>query len=856
MSRQLAGLLIALWSASALAAVKGPGVNQFIPAVRTKEPIRADGKLDEPAWQQAQVFDAFIQVFPKDNVPPSERTEVRVLYDDRNVYFGMYMHDSQPELINRQLGRRDRPPASDFIQIAIDSAHDHRTAYNFRVTAGNVLYDGLSYQDTNFTDTWDAVWDGAAVMVADGWTAEFAIPLQILRYPPAAVQTWGFAVQRHIFRRNEDILSVHIPNDAAATVSRLGHLTGMTDLRPLLDVEVIPYAAARAVLRPQFSDDTIPEPRLWDPSADLGLDVKASITSDLTLNATLNPDFGQVEADQILQNLSSFEVFYPEKRPFFTQGMDIFQPIGADTGSGLAPQMLFYSRRIGLQTPILGAAKLTGTINRTVDIGLLDAFVAGASAPNADEANPDRRFQFHLSRPLHFGLNDELPSINPVPMNFLVGVLRTKVGENSTVGARATSALPFGDACTEADLLLEEERQPASCYTRAGNAGALEWDLRTEDGNWSVVGQLSGSQIVGGPPERLLHDGTLLHPGDTGYGGYVTAGKMGGEPWRFDVSYRYASPTLDLNATGLLRTQNEHGVSAFMHFVKTKGWGFFHRFDADFGVFSYWTTDGRGLLRSQGLNLNVRGIFPGFHYAGIELGVNQPFLDVREISGSGVPFRRNGDSFVVLFAGTNSNQPLAVSGYGALGVRPLRDGTLATGYALYLSGVFRPQDRLETRLVINVDRTPHGPRWVDQGDPDQFIFGELLSEFLSVTLRQQVVITPRLTLQGYAQLFTDFGVWGPYYEGRSTGAPIRVADLQPSAYAGNPSFHTALLNLNVVLRWEYRLGSTLFLVYSRSQYESPYAPGEQVPATLWPERLLKGPARDAFLVKWSYWWSL
>ena len=857
MSRRFFGLVIALcvWGVPALGAVEGPGVTQFVQPARTQSPIRADGKLDEPAWQQAQVFDSFIQIFPNDKAPPSERTEVRVLYDDRNIYFGLYMHDSQPDQINRRLGRRDRPPASDFIQVGIDSAHDHRTAYIFQVTAGGVLYDGLSYQDSNFTDSWDAVWDGAAHVVSDGWTAEIAIPLQILRYPAASVQTWGFAVQRRIFRLHEDDLSVYIPVNSPAVVSRFGHLSGMTDLEPKQNVELLPYAAARAVLRPQFSDPSLPEPRLWDPSGDLGLDVRASITSDLTLNATLNPDFGQVEVDQIIQNLSTFEQFFPEKRPFFAQGMDIFQPIGADEG-GLGPQMLFYSRRIGLGTPVLAAAKLTGTINRTIDVGLLDAFVAGAFATERDEAAPDRRFTFHLERPLHFGPNDELPGQPAAPINYLVGVARTKVGESSTVGARATSALPLGTPCTEEDLQRDARLQPATCHARGGNTAALEWDLRTADGQWAAIGQLTGSQVVGGPPERLLRDGIVLGRGDLGAGGFLSLGKRGGEPFRFDVAYRYASPTFDLNATGFLRSQNEQGMQATLRFVKPRGWGPLHRFDADVGALSNWTTDGRGILRGQSAYLNVRATLPGFHTFGVEAGVNRPGLDVREIAGSGVPFERNLEAYFALFGGTDANLPLSAFANVAFGFHPRPNGTVDVGYGVYVNAVYRPLDQLETRLTVYLDRTPHGPRWIEQGDEGQFFFGTLRSEYLSTTLRQQVVITPRLTLQAYAQLFTDFGLFGPFFEARSEGAPIRLSDLQPSGYSGNPSFHNAALNLNLVLRWEYRLGSTLFLVYTRSQFESPYAAGEQIPFNLSPANLFKGPATDAVLVKWSYWWSL
>src|SRR5262249_40941293 len=300
-----------------------------IRAARTHGAFSIDGNLDEPAWREAFPYSEVVGGFPHEGASPTTRTEIRGLYDDQNLYIGITAYDQQPALIVRGLGRRDSTPTSDGVEVSIDSQRSGRTAYYFSVNAAGVLRDALYYGDVNSTDTWDAVWKGASASRIDGWSAELEIPLSILRFSNAREQTWGILVRRTIPRTHQTFDSTLIPRNANGFCSWFGELTGLTDLKPKRDIELMPYVAARAVWRPQYSDPSLPHPRLFDPSADLGLDLRATLFSDLTLTATINPDFGQVEADQVVQNLSTFELFFPEKRPFFNQGLDIFQPVGA-----------------------------------------------------------------------------------------------------------------------------------------------------------------------------------------------------------------------------------------------------------------------------------------------------------------------------------------------------------------------------------------------------------------------------------------------------------------------------------------------------------------------------------------------
>jgi hypothetical protein len=851
-------LLLAL---PALGAVEGPGRSLYVAAARTQDRIHVDGKLDEASWAAAKPFDGFVERYPTAGKTPSERTEVRVLFDEEHVYFGITCYDSQPELISRRLGRRDSDIFTDAVQVMLDPTHDHRTAYLFYLSAGGVQGDGLFYDDRFYTPDWDGVWAGAAGTRPDGWTAEYAIPLAQLRFPAADVQTWGFSVRRDIPRKNEEIEMVNNPRTSNANVSRMGHLTGLDGVTPQRTVELLPYVAARTGLQPQFSDPARPSPRLLNPSMDVGLDLRTPLTSDLTLNATVNPDFGQVEADSAELNLSTFETFFQEKRPFFTQGLELFEPVGRETGQ--PPQALFYSRRIGLQTPILAAAKLTGTVSKGVEVGLLDAYVTGPGLEGANEESPDRRLGFHPERPFHLGLNSELPGREPVSTNFLAAVARASVGRNSRVGGTFTSAAPMGARCSEADAALDSDLQPLACQGRFGNAGALDFNFKSGDSAYGVLGQVAGSQVVGGPPARTLRDGTVLERGDLGAGTYVRAGKFGGEGLRYDLSYDYSTPTLELNATGFQRTQNEQYAAAAVRYARPNGIGPLKGLQANLVGGTRWTTDGRGLNRGSFFNFNGNLTLPSFDVVGFETGLDIGGYNVREVGSTGVPLEIAPAAFWVLWAESNPARPVAASAFGVVGYHfPGGPSPGKWGWGGEVLVRARPHPSVETSLEVDFDRTEHTARYVRTlgADPlgnERFVFGQLQSNFLSFTLRQSWVLTPKLTLQGYAQVFSDYGLYNQFFEGSTLGRrPIRLDTLTPTTSADDTGFYDSLLNLSVVARWEYRLGSTLFLVYTRAQQAPPTAEGALPHRTFLPRDLFSGPARDVVLLKWSYYWDV
>jgi hypothetical protein len=844
----LALALAALLALPARAPAAAPG--EPLRASRATGPITVDGRLDEPGWASAEPYDGFVQLNPEEGRPPSQPTEVRILYDDRAIYVGIRCTDSNAATLARPQGRRDNAPYSDTVSIYIDSNRDRRTAYVFGLNAGGVQSDSLLYGEDETNTDWDAVWDGAVTVDDAGWTAEFMIPLSILRFSPSREQVWGFGIDRVIARTHEELVSIPLKRSDRGIVARLADLTGLSGLQPVQELSVAPYLATRLHWRPK--SDAAPRPRLLDPSADLGVDLKASLGRGLALQATINPDFGQVEADTIQQNLSTFELFFPEKRPFFTQGLDLFQGVTPGDRSPTneerpSPQQLFYSRRIGLDAPILGAAKLTGRISDSVQVGLLDAVVAGGAAPLGATRSPS----WSPWSPLHIAPGDAYPAVAPARRNLLAATGRWQPSSSMTLGGVVTSAAGLDGQCSQAELALPDGLRPARCDVPLGQAAAVNWSLHGDEGAWFARGQLTASQRQGGAPSEILADGTVLRRGDLGAGGFLVAGREAGEPWLFSLSYEYESPRLDLNALGYQRTQNEQMGRGVVQYTRPGGGGPFQSYVVILGVESRLTTDGRGRQRGTNAFLNTNFQLRSFDYFGTNMTASGDFEDVRELEKSGVALRRPGDFSGEFWVASDKGRPFWGSVWTG-GGRSLTRAPLGAAAYGWVGGtlVLRPHPRLETQVDATWQQSAWSARYVS-GVDGHFTLAELRSPSLSVTLRQLLVLTRRLTLQGYAQLFTDSRRYGTSYSavGRP-GQVIGFGDLRPGPPASSADGHDAALNLSLVLRWEYRLGSTLYLVYTHAAT----GPDSRQPA-LWPPGLGNGPAQDALLCKWTWYWS-
>jgi hypothetical protein len=337
-----------------------------------------DGNLDDPCWHGSdlQLARDFIQREPDEGKAATESTVVAVVYDDHAVYFAFWCYDDEPDKIDRQLVRRDRWGESDVVTVRLDPYHDHQTGYRFDISAAGVMRDCRLYNDINSDYSWDGVWDSAVKMQPWGWSAEIKIPFHSLRFADKPDQTWGMNVTRYISRRNESPWWAFSPSEDGGFVSKFGHLSGLTGIKPSRHLEILPYAMGSIETEPK--DESNPDGRGYMKNT--GFDLKYGIASNLILDVAVNPDFGQVELDEPVLNLSAYETYYEEKRPFFIEGANLF-----DTRFGI-----FYSRRIGRPpngdiededdryydpnfdyytnypnaVTILNAAKLTGKLKR------------------------------------------------------------------------------------------------------------------------------------------------------------------------------------------------------------------------------------------------------------------------------------------------------------------------------------------------------------------------------------------------------------------------------------------------------------------------------------------------------------
>ncbi|HUF83267.1 MAG TPA: DUF5916 domain-containing protein, partial [Acidimicrobiia bacterium] len=359
-------------------------------ASRTAEPPAIDGRLDEPAWAAAEEIRGFTQREPDEGEPATEETVVRILYDEEALYVGARLEDSGP--VTSRLGRRDEFLESDWFQLWLDPHLDRQSGAAFWVNPANVQVDMVLYNDTWNGWSWDAVWSSATAVDDDGWTVEMRIPYSQLRFPHREMHVWGINLGRRIQRRNEILHLVHVPRTETGFVSRFAQLEGIEGIEPVRSLEVVPYLLSRVDLDDRVASDD-PFTSSTETDASIGLDVKYGLTTNLTLTGTVNPDFGQVEVDPAVVNLSQFETFFPEKRPFFIEGASNFRfgrgASNSNFGFNYFRPDFFYSRRIGRQpqgavggefvdvpgeTTILGAAKLTGKTEGGWTLGILDAF--------------------------------------------------------------------------------------------------------------------------------------------------------------------------------------------------------------------------------------------------------------------------------------------------------------------------------------------------------------------------------------------------------------------------------------------------------------------------------------------------
>jgi hypothetical protein len=848
-----------------------------VQAVRTSRPPEIDGDLTDEPWAAAPPATHFTQRDPDEGKPSTQRTEVRFLYDDDALYVGVRLFDSRPELIAKRLSTRDEEADADYVTIFLDSMHDHLTGAIFRVSASNVQQDFILHNDSFWDSTWDAVWQSQVSADADGWTAEIRIPLSQLRFVRQDRPIWGVNVERFIRRNNESSWLEMVPKNDSGLASRMIHLSGLDGLQPRRRIELLPYVASRS----EFVAPLNPGNPYNDGSRAFfaaGIDLKWGVTSNLTLNGSVNPDFGQVEVDPAVVNLSAFETFYEEKRPFFLEGSQIFNNFGqggANSFWGFNTQdpRIFYSRRIGRTpqipasaefadipsaTTILGAAKLTGKTSGGWSVGLLEAVTEPETARTRTE------------------LIDGRSSVEPLT-NYFVARVQRDVGSRAAAGFMTTAVNRRLGTPAFVDALADH----------ASVVGADAHLFIDADRQWVVTGKLSSSHVHGTAPyiealqqapqryyQRPDANHLTLDPTRTslaGFAGRVNLNRNSGL-WRVNAALWGVSPGFESNDLGFHNGSDRagaHGVFQWRNVTPDR----FTR-ARNFWVAKAWTWNYARELQTDGWFGSASLTFRNYWEFGIGLRALRTTLDDRLTRGgpsavnpfgSGWDARLTTDSRKRLSLSLSSAGDLSDQGGSSrrfetsLRLKPSSMLTISTGPALELA-------RTTAQYIRTVE---DGTANATYGS--RYVFGTLERTELSMTTRVGVVLSPRLSLQIFVQPLLSSG---DYSEFKELAAPrtfsfnqytnlqydpasgIYTVDPDPSAGApsfsfGDPDFNLKSARLNAVFRWEIKPGSTFYAVWTRQQvdqrYPGDFSHGRDTAA------MLSAPGDDIFLLKLAYW---
>ena len=813
-------------------------------ATRTTEPIVLDGKLDDRAWRTATPSDAFTQHQPDEGVPPTERTEIRVLYDDEALYVGIDCQQVSSPIV-RRLQRRDGQLPSDGVWIDIDSRRDGVSAFHFGVNAAGALNDLIHFNDVDASTTWDENWEAKVADTGHGYSVEFRIPLRALRFDTLPVQDWGLQVRRFIDARQEYDDWAFFPRDAGSYTGYFGRLENLVDLRSGRRWQLRPFVLGQARARGSQAGSQASIPTLAhgnDMKVAAGLDAKLQVTRELTLDMAVLPDFGQVEADSVVLNLSTYETFFPEKRPFFLEGADIWAGNAA----------LVYTRRIGRAapvptllagetlydvpepSPIYGAAKLVGTIKGRTTLGILST-VTGRRDVSVQRSDGQRELR----------LVDPVTAYNVLRVKRLVGA-RSEIGVYATAVNRIEpTPLTAGALCPTTAAIGE-----GRCFNDAYVASA-DGRWRSPSGNYAGSAQGFASLLSGGPA-RAQRDGLAIQPGHASGGAIAWIGKEGGERWLWSVWQAITGKRLELNDLGYLDRKNDYALVAELTYRTVAPWWRTLERRKTLRLRYRDTLDGIPL--SRGVELSVSWLFRNYWRLAIDARYFGNVFDDRETQ-DGTALERGGRRGGTLSINSDPRRRVVLSSYASA-------DSVTGGYRFETGGqiTFRVLPQLELDVSPALALAAGEPRFVfadsSPGTTD-YVFGRQRARSAGVTLRASYTFTPELSLQTYGQLFLAAVHYSDFSRAASPGfrGRIHLADLTPTTTTSNPDLQSATLNVNVVLRWEFHLGSTLFLVYTRAQ-SPPVTLTSGADPRLDPGSLARrGSSIDVVLLKLAYWWG-
>jgi hypothetical protein len=883
-------LPLAAFAAALSCALGMPAVAQAQDAARARppriyttqrlagQPPSIDGRLDDAAWTEGTWASDYIQQLPVEGGPPSQKTELKILYDDRHVYIAIRAYDDMTK-VTKYPARRDGI-TGDVVGVCFDSYFDKRTGFEFDLNSAGTKID-LVLTNEGWDTTWDAVWDGKVAYERDAWTAEFRIPLSQLRYGPQDEQVWGMHAWRWIDRLQEESQWNLIPRTGTGRLYNFGELHGIQGLKPRRRVEILPHVLGQAESLPAEAGN--PYVGSTDGKGAIGLDAKVGLTSNFTLDATVNPDFGQVEADPSIVNLTTYETFYEERRPFFLEGKRIFTlglagsaVAGNETGA-LEGDQLFYSRRIGAppsvrpvaqdgafidtpgETSIISAAKVTGKTKDGLSVGLLQ------SVTDDEHANA------------WFNGTEHAVPVAPTA-NYVVGRVQKDWGKGNTIlGGMFTSShrwLPD-------DVALR--RLPADAFT-----GAVDATRFFANRSYVVEGKGVFSRVAGDASAiRALQTNPVHYyqrpdagylgvnasaTSMSGHAGTVRVARYGNSKWLWSESARWMSPGLELNDVGYLRQADVALNEARVEFQEIEPHGAFRSYTVNLSRDDSWNfgglkTEGRTGVEASAAFRNLWGVFGG-------VNVIESPNDTRLLRG-GPAMTTSG--FVSAEVGVHSDMSRRV-GVSASTERHFVIEGGGGRTEVNTTVRVRPTDRFNFSVNAFYERNVDDLQYVDTAYPGgaaKYLLGRLDQDTLGLTFRVNVLITPDFTVQYYGSPFVSLGSYGQFkrattpraasYDDRFHRFTASEITYQPDVNAyrvneggttygfGNPDFDFRQFRSNLVARWEFKPGSSLYVVWSQDRTDEE-AFGRSLTSSL--DALRLAPATNVFLVKLSYWFGL
>ena len=790
-----------------------------------------DGSLDDLIWASVEWGSDFIEVDPDENTEPSVQTKFKIIYDQKHLYIALKALDPEPETITNRLSRRDGF-VGDRINVLIDSYHDLRTGFLFTVTAAGVRGDEfVTDNGDNVDESWNPIWSTKALIDDEGWSAEMKIPLSQLRFSGDQNQIWGLNVTRQYFKNNEFSAWNRIPVGAAGWVSEAGKLKGLTNIKPQKQIEIQPFVVTK--LDSYEAEAGNPYADGNDFNVNAGLDAKIGITNDLTLDVTINPDFGQVEADPAAINLDGFEIFNRDQRPFFVENKNIFDYRFADNRNNL-----FFSRRIGRSpqvypetvdgaftdqpqnTTILGAAKFSGKTKNGWSIGVLESMTSKEFTEISTNGNTTES----LAEPF---------------TNYFVGRVQKDFNEKNTF---------LGGMFTATNRSLTPE---VSDLRKSAYSGGLDFKHQWKNRAYFMEASMVMSHVQGSKESIKITQENLTHLFNrvdashlevdpnrtslTGTGGRFGIGKVGGQHWNYNAGFKWVSPELELNDIGFMRSADEMIQYANLRYRTIKPVGVLRDFNMRFNQFSSYDFEGN----YNRMQYELKGSTSFTNNWGIDFGAaHKPRIFSNSILRGGPRWRFSQENFQFFFVGSDQRKKFN----GTIGL--IHSQAKENNFSLlkFESELnYQPTNALNISLAPEYSISKNQTQYVTQSDYNsdtRYVLGSIDNHTLTASLRLDYTVNPNLSIQYYGQPFISRGryrdfkyVTNPVAERlndrfqsydtnqiSTNGNDFQVDENRDGTmdYSfENPDFSYVQFNSNLVLRWEYIPGSELFLVWSQ-----------------------------------------